>query len=154
MASIYTAFYDSPFGILKLEANDEFLLSSYFVLEKDSKESKNYILKQAIKELSMFFNRELDIFSLPLIYKEGFSGKALKELAKIPFASTISYKELAKRAGNEKASRAVARIASKNPYTLILPCHRVISSNKGLGGYSAPNGVELKKLLLEWERDA
>ena len=66
------------------------------------------------------------------------------ELEKIPFGQKISYVELAKRSGNEKAFRAVANANGKNNFTIIVPCHRVINNNGSLGGYSA--GITKKRV--------
>lgn len=65
---------------------------------------------------------------------------------KIPKGSVLTYKEVAKMAGNEKASRAVANIMAAN-YDLDVPCHRVIRTDGGLGGYNR-GGIEKKRELL------
>jgi len=74
------------------------------------------------------------------------------ELAKIPFGETRSYKEIAILIGSPNASRAVANACGKNPLPLTVPCHRVIRSDGGLGGYSALGGVEKKRALLQSEQ--
>jgi methylated-DNA-[protein]-cysteine S-methyltransferase len=72
---------------------------------------------------------------------------------RIPFGETVSYGELAAQAGYPKAARAVGSVMRKNCYPLVVPCHRVVAS-KGLGGFSANNGTELKIRLLELEGTA
>jgi O-6-methylguanine DNA methyltransferase len=74
-----------------------------------------------------------------------------KEIDKIPFGQTKSYKDIAIHLGKPNASRAVANACGKNPTPIIRPCHRVICSNGSLGGYSAPGGAIKKKKLLESE---
>ena len=69
----------------------------------------------------------------------------------IPFGETVSYGELAKIAGSPKAARAVGSVMANNAFPLIVPCHRVISSGRRLGGFSAPNGLTLKIQLLQME---
>ena len=74
-----------------------------------------------------------------------------KEIEKIPYGKTKSYKDIAIRIGNPKSSRAVANACGKNPLPIIRPCHRVICSNGEIGGYSANGGTKLKKALLKIE---
>ncbi len=78
-----------------------------------------------------------------------FQRKIWNELLKIPYGKSITYKELAIRIGNEKATRAVGNANGKNPLSIIIPCHRVIGSNGLLVGYGG--GLERKKWLLEFE---
>jgi methylated-DNA-[protein]-cysteine S-methyltransferase len=78
-----------------------------------------------------------------------FQKKVLKELLKIPYGITITYKELAERVGNSNSSRAVGNVMAKNRIPIIIPCHRVVSK-KGLGGFGG--GLVWKKFLLELER--
>ena len=74
-----------------------------------------------------------------------------KEIDKIPYGETRSYKEIAVNLGKPNASRAVANACGKNPNPIIRPCHRVICSNGMIGGYSAPGGAIAKRVLLEKE---
>ncbi len=80
-----------------------------------------------------------------------FEKKVLRETLKIPLGETVTYKELARRCGRPKATRAVANALKKNPYTLLIPCHRVVASGGKLGGYSGPGGVKGKQKLLALE---
>ena len=70
------------------------------------------------------------------------------EIDKIPYGSTITYKEIAIKIGKPHAARAVANACGQNPEPIIRPCHRVICTNGDLGGYSGPGGIEAKKKLL------
>ena len=74
-----------------------------------------------------------------------------KEIAKIPYGQTRSYKELAIAIGKPNSSRAVANACGKNPHAPEIPCHRVIRSDGLIGGYSGLGGVKRKKELLEKE---
>ena len=80
-----------------------------------------------------------------------FQKKVWKEIDKIPYGKTTTYKEIAKKIGRPNASKAVANACGKNPTPIIRPCHRVIHSNGEIGGYSAPGGAIAKKVLLEKE---
>ena len=77
-----------------------------------------------------------------------FQIKVWRELSKIPFGETRTYKEVAEAIGHPQSSRAVANACAQNPYPIEIPCHRVIRSDGGLGGYSGLGGVTKKKHLL------
>ena len=74
-----------------------------------------------------------------------------KEIEKIPYGETRSYRDIAISIGRPKSYRAVANACGKNPLPIIRPCHRVICSNGEIGGYSINGGVTLKKALLKCE---
>ena len=80
-----------------------------------------------------------------------FQRTVWKEISKIPFGETRTYKDLAIAIGKPNSSRAVANACGKNPYPVIIPCHRVIRSDGKLGGYSGVGGVKRKKELLKLE---
>jgi len=69
-------------------------------------------------------------------------------IKKIPLGETRSYKDIAISIGHPKASRAVANACGQNPTPIIVPCHRVITANGKIGGYSAPGGSKTKRKLL------
>ena len=81
-----------------------------------------------------------------------FQIKVWKEIAKIPYGETRTYKQLAESIGHPNSSRAVANACGKNPYAPYIPCHRVIRSDGNLGGYSAKGGVRKKRRMLEEEQ--
>ena len=74
-----------------------------------------------------------------------------KEIAKIPYGKTKTYKDLAIAIGKPKSARAVANACGKNPYAPTIPCHRVIRSDGKLGGYSGKGGINTKIKLLKQE---
>ena len=75
------------------------------------------------------------------------------ELAKLPHGNVISYAELSNRAfGNSNKARAVGCSMSRNPFMVVVPCHRVVKSSGQLGAYSGFGGQETKKLLLDFEQ--
>tara|TARA_B100000214_G_C23752210_1_gene528273 strand:- start:6 stop:281 length:276 start_codon:yes stop_codon:yes gene_type:complete len=80
-----------------------------------------------------------------------FQIEVWKELSKIPKGEVRTYKQIAKSIGKPKSSRAVANACAKNPYPIVIPCHRVIRSDGTVGGYSGQGGVKLKKELLKKE---
>ena len=81
-----------------------------------------------------------------------FGRSVLTTCRKIKPGRTITYGALAKKIGRPAASRAVGSTLAKNPLPLIIPCHRVLRTDGGLGGFSAPGGIVLKEKMLELER--
>lgn len=93
---------------------------------------------------------------IPLLF-DGFSAFGRSVLAAcrgVTYGSTISYGQLAARAGSPKAARAIGGVMAKNPVPLIIPCHRVVRSDGKIGGFSAAGGVPLKRRLLKMEHHA
>lgn len=101
------------------------------------------ILRYLMGEQVDFLEYEPDLSGLT-----GFEQAVLCETRKIPYGTTITYSELADRIGSSGGAQAVGQALSKNPYPIVIPCHRVIAKS-GIGGYRG--GVELKKRLLEIE---
>ncbi len=108
-------------------------------------------LREAVRQLNEYFAGTRRQFDLPLA-PEGtsFQQRVWAELRRIPYGETVSYGELARRIGNERASRAVGLANGANPVAIIVPCHRVIGSNGTLTGYGG--GLPNKKWLLAHER--
>ena len=105
---------------------------------------------QLRKELSEYFNEKRNSFSVPLDFVgTDFRKKVWTELIKVPYGKTVSYLQLAKAIGNEKAVRAVANANATNKIAIIVPCHRVIGSDGSLTGYAG--GLDRKQHLLALE---
>lgn len=90
-------------------------------------------------------------FSVSLADASPFFQKVYMALRTVKYGETVTYKELAKKAGSPSAVRAVGSAMAHNPIPLIIPCHRVIQSDGGLGGFSAGGGVDLKKMMIDME---
>ena len=161
---------DSPVGRLLLAASDRGLVCLHYV--RDDAELERSLATIASKltprvvagkgrlelprrELDEFFAGRLHTFEMPLdwsLVKPGFTSAVLQATARIPFGETISYKGIAGRAGNERAFRAAGTALGSNPLPIVVPCHRVLHSGGGLGGYTG--GVEVKRALLTLEGHA
>lgn len=101
-------------------------------------------------ELSEYFSQKRRKFTLPLSpCGTVFQKRVWDVLCKIPYGEHVSYAYEAVLLGNERATRAVANANGKNPIAILIPCHRVISSNGSIGGYSG--GVDKKEFLLRLE---
>ena len=109
-------------------------------------------MKNAKKQLDEYFAGIRKEFDIP-IKLEGtdFQIKVWKELLKIPYGETCTYLDIAKHIGNPKAYRAVGMANNKNKIMIIIPCHRVIGSNKKLVGYAG--GLDVKEKLLKLEKE-
>ncbi len=108
------------------------------------------VLQDAVYQLDEYFKGKRKTFSVVLNPKGStFQEKVWKELLTIPYGKTISYLELSRQVGDEKAIRAVAGANGKNPLWVMVPCHRVIGSDGSLTGYAS--GLWRKKWLLEHE---
>lgn len=109
------------------------------------------VLKTCACQLMEYFTKKRKIFDLPLRTSgTEFQNKVWNALKTIPYGTTITYKELAAKIGNEKASRAVGNANNKNPIPIIIPCHRIIGANGELVGFAL--GLELKQQLLDIEK--
>ena len=151
---VFTTYYHSPVGLLKISGTEHFIseVSFFDKTQKPASKTKNmpHLVIQCIEQLIQYFQGERRLFELP-IHQPGspFQQEVWSELMTIPFGKTISYLELARKIGDLKATRAVANANGKNNVAIIVPCHRVIGSNRELVGYGG--GLWRKKWLLEHE---
>ncbi|MFH2092491.1 MAG: methylated-DNA--[protein]-cysteine S-methyltransferase [Pseudomonadota bacterium] len=107
--------------------------------------------KKISSQLEAYFKGELMEFNIDMeLNGTEFQKKVWKELAKIPYGTTIAYGELAVRIGNPNASRAVGMANSKNPLPIVIPCHRVIGKDGSLTGFGG--GLDVKQKLLNLEQ--
>ena len=101
-------------------------------------------------QLGEFFAGRRRDFDLPLVLAgTGFQERVWRELVRIPFGETISYEELARRAGSPGASRAAGQANGRNPIAIVVPCHRVVRASGEAGGYAGGPDRKLRLLDLE-----
>jgi methylated-DNA-[protein]-cysteine S-methyltransferase len=113
---------------------------------KDDKKNR-----KALSQIEKYLNGKLKRFDCALDFRgTPFQKKVWAQLMKIPYGETRSYGEIARAVGRPKAFRAVGNANGANPIPIIAPCHRVIESNGGLGGFG--HGLPLKKRLLALEK--
>jgi methylated-DNA-[protein]-cysteine S-methyltransferase len=100
------------------------------------------------RELDEYFAGRRRSFELSLDWRlvRGFARRVLQATSQIPFGATATYKQVAAQAGSPRASRAAGNALGSNPIPIVVPCHRILHSSGGLGGYTG--GVEKKRLLL------
>ncbi|TWU55106.1 methylated-DNA--[protein]-cysteine S-methyltransferase [Rubripirellula reticaptiva] len=107
------------------------------------------------KQLSAYFREgtePLEGIKLDTAGWTDFTQRVYENCRKIPAGETVTYRELAAMAGNQKASRAVGAAMAKNRTLLVIPCHRVIAADGSLRGFSAAGGLVTKQRLLELEQ--
>ncbi len=151
---IYTSYYHSPVGLLKISGTEDYITEIIYHDTTNkvsgSKKSLPPLIINCVEQLIQYFNGERRQFELPLnqpgtLFQQG----VWNYLLSVPFGRTINYMELAKMTGDPKATRAVANANGKNNIAIVIPCHRVIGSNRDLVGYMG--GLWRKKWLLEME---
>ena len=148
-------YFNSPIGTIKIEADDEYITAVYFIdknstLNTDVEEVNDSIII-CKKQLQEYFNGIRKCFDIKLKFLKAteFQKKVWKELQKIPYGQTASYKEIAERINNPKGWRAVGNANNKNPIAIIVPCHRIVGSNGKMVGYAG--GIDKKEFLLSLE---
>lgn len=142
---------DTPIGTAVATASKDAIVSCDFIDETPPIIlSEHPLLLRLEKELNEYFEGNRREFTLPLAPQGTlFQKEVWQTLLSIPYGRTLSYAEEAKRFGNPKAIRAVANANGKNPISILIPCHRVIATGGGLGGYSG--GLWRKEFLLKLE---
>lgn len=142
----------SPLGQLRLRADDHGLLEVSMGLTRQEAGAppEHPILQHAAAELRAYFAGELRTFAVPLhMHGTEFQRQVWQALREIPYGTTTSYAELARRVGRPKAVRAVGAANGQNLIGIIVPCHRVIGADGSLTGYAG--GMEAKRWLLQHE---
>ena len=164
LVEVAYATLDSPYGELFVAATDRGVvklglpnLGTDGVLERLAAEISPRVLEAparldpARRELDAYFSGELKRFETPVDWRlaRGFTDKVLHVVARIPYGSTLSYGDVAEKAGNPRAFRAAGTACGVNPVPLIVPCHRVVQAGGKPGNYGG--GPEMKRGLLEME---
>jgi methylated-DNA-[protein]-cysteine S-methyltransferase len=153
---------DSPLGTLLLATTPRGLIRLAYVDHSDEDEVLEHLaatvsprimaaprrLDEPRRELDEYFAGRRHGFDVPLDWTltRGFARRVLQATAQIPYGATATYKQMAAQAGSPRGSRAAGNALGSNPIPIVVPCHRILHSGGGLGGYTG--GVEKKRLLL------
>ena len=154
---------DSPFGPLVVAATRRGIVRLAYpgevdVVEELAERLTPRILEapskldEARRELDDYFAGRRDSFDLSVdlsLVRGEFTRKVLRATSRIPFGRTLTYTEVASKAGSPRGSRAAGNALGSNPIPIVVPCHRVIHASGGLGGYTG--GLDRKEFLLRLE---
>jgi methylated-DNA-[protein]-cysteine S-methyltransferase len=161
---VYCTSFDSKVGLIYIASTDKgvcklsvprqtkkdfikWLRENFDDSEVVDNKSRN---RDAIDQMTRYFNGKLAKFTVPVdFHGTPFQVRVWKELQRIPYGSTISYKQLAKRLGTSRGFQAVGRANAANPIPIIIPCHRVLGTDGSLVGYAS--GIKTKEFLLRLE---
>lgn len=152
---VYYDEFSSPIGNLKIFERDGKIIEIAFekdeILNNEAIKKESKIIKICKRELEEYFLGVRKKFSLEMIKLEGteFQLKVWNELLNIPYGERVSYKYIAEKIASPKGYRAVGNANNKNPIPIIVPCHRVVGSDKKLVGYAG--GLDIKEFLLKLE---
>lgn len=146
---------DSKIGPLYLVASEKALHGVFWKkqsgVHEEEKSQASAVLDKTEKQITEYLNDQRQQFDMPLeLEGTEFQRKVWAELQKIPYGQTRSYKDIAKSLKDPNASRAVGTANGRNPISLIVPCHREISSDGTMGGYAG--GLPIKEMLLSLEK--
>jgi methylated-DNA-[protein]-cysteine S-methyltransferase len=155
MSRLHKLDYESPIGVIEIIGTDEFIYSIMFSKQDITvnliQAETPKVLKDCFEQLNEYFKGVRHEFTFSYIYNgTDFQKSVWNALTSIPYAKTVSYKDIAVSIGNEKAIRAVGSANGKNKLSIAVPCHRVIGSNGKLTGYAG--GLWRKEWLLQHER--
>jgi methylated-DNA-[protein]-cysteine S-methyltransferase len=155
------ATFDSPLGTLLLASTPRGLVRLAYVNGDEADVLEHLAdrlsprilaaprrLDEPRRELDEYFEGSRRRFEVPLDWRltRGFARRVLEATARIPYGATATYKQVATEAGNALAFRAAGNALGSNPIPIIVPCHRILHSGGGLGGYTG--GLERKRVLL------
>jgi methylated-DNA-[protein]-cysteine S-methyltransferase len=134
-----TAGFKSPIGMIKIIGTSAAVLAVSFADEEfDFEIAENALFDEVKNQLAAYFDGKLKTFDFPMQFNGSlFQQKVWKALLNIPYGLTESYSSFSKKTGDIKAIRAVASANGKNPFAIVVPCHRVIGSDGSLVGYAA-----------------
>lgn len=135
----------TPFGPVTLtEAGGDITRLDWRALDGEMTD----LLAEAVRQLEAYFDRRLTAFDLPLAFLPDLNGEVQRAMCAIPYGETRTYGDLSRALG--APAQAIGQACGANPIPILIPCHRVLSAT-GLGGFSAPGGIETKVALLRHE---
>ncbi|MBN2663412.1 MAG: methylated-DNA--[protein]-cysteine S-methyltransferase [Bacteroidales bacterium] len=142
--------FNTPIGYVTIHSQNDKIISLKFNDYNQNLNEENDTLINCRKQILEYFSGNRTIFKCKYeLIGTDFQQRVWRELEKIEYGKTVSYKFIAEKIGQQKAYRAVANAIRLNPVPIIIPCHRVIGSNGKLVGYRF--GIEKKLELLKIE---
>ena len=143
--------YPCPFGFFRIVEEEDAVVAIDVVKERQEEERPSEVTDWAARALAEYLVGERRAFTFPYrLVGTPFRLQVWKELEKVPYGETTTYKRLAEAIGRPGAYHAVGGAVGANPLGIVVPCHRVIGTNGSLTGYAW--GLPMKEALLELER--
>ena len=145
--------YESKIGPLTIAAKGDYVTGISFGRNHQTNAQETQIIKDAGVQISEYLSGKRKIFDLPLKFSgTDFQKSVWNILLEIPYGQTMTYGEIAKMAGRNKACRAVGMACNRNPIVIAIPCHRVVGIGGNLTGYGG--GINIKGWLIGMESGA
>ncbi|MGK6354212.1 methylated-DNA--[protein]-cysteine S-methyltransferase [Sphingomonas sp. DT-207] len=141
----------TPVGPIRITGDESRITAVHIGDEGPLSRASAVAVRDAVEQLELWFAGERQSFDLPLAPTGTDRGETLRQgLIEVPYGDTLSYGELAQRLGS--SARAIGQLCARNPFPIIVPCHRVLGAGGKLGFYSGGEGPRTKFWLLEHER--
>jgi len=151
MGKLFVSYMDTPVGLIKVIADPENVVSVIYPGRRSDDEDPNELTKNCVSQLQEYFAGSRKVFDIPIRAKGSeFQVRVWEELMAVPFGTCTTYVDLARKLGDTKFTRAVGLANARNRINILVPCHRVISRDGRLTGYSG--GLWRKGWLLKHER--
>ena len=142
-----------PVGPIAIISDDAVIIGIQFEskLKRSSPKDHPDVLKRAAQQMKEYLSGSRKAFDLPL-EKKGtrFQASVWKALSQVPYGKSKTYGDVATKIGRPKAFRAVGNAVGKNPFPIVIPCHRIVASG-GIGGFSGGSGLPVKRWLRDRE---
>ena len=155
MDNIHRAYYESPIGLVEIEATENEVMLVEFAADgkRRTAAGASAALDAAVRQLEEYFRGRRRVFEL-MLRLEGteFQGRVWRALLDVGYGETASYGEIARAIGRPRSTRAVGAANGRNPISIIVPCHRIIGSSGALTGYGG--GLWRKEWLLRHEGES
>jgi methylated-DNA-[protein]-cysteine S-methyltransferase len=141
---------DTPAGPVSFATDGERVVRLLLGVRRGAEGRPSPLDRETKRQLLEYFDGRRQQFDLPVSPDlPGFTAAVLDEVARIPFGASRSYGEIARAIGSPRAARAVGQAVGSNPLPLLIPCHRVLAANGGIGGFGC--GLPWKRFLLALE---
>lgn len=141
----------TPIGVIRIVGNERELLSITIGVDGNVSRGTFAAVQQAVEQLVQWFAGERRTFALPLAPAPTPRGQALRDgMVAIGYGETMSYGELARQL--DSAPRAIGQACARNPFPVVVPCHRVLGAGGALGHFSGGDGPPTKRWLLDHEQ--
>ncbi len=156
-SATFHTLYNTPLGLVYIEGNNQYIMrirtvptNDYAYYVKGTRRDNHPLLREAKHALEEYFYYQTKSFDLPLsLAGSDFDKQVWESLQNIPYGHLATYGDVAASVGKPRAARAVGSACRRNPIWLIVPCHRVIGSDKKLRGYAG--GLDKKQWLINHE---